>query len=114
MSDEKKLKDLEKSYEKMKEYSNMMHEQNRKRIKAGLICLAIIPLIFLCLMFKMGSSKVIYLVLWVVSLFVIAGYLIAVEYMDFTMQEKLGELGVDDEEIDTLIDLSKDSKEGEA
>lgn len=66
-----------------------LHIENQKRIKAGIQCLIWIPLIFLLLLFLTESEKVIFLVLWVVSLFVLASYLIYIEYIDFQAQERL-------------------------
>lgn len=54
--------------------------------------------------FNADSSKVVFLVLWIVSLFTISAYLIYVEYMDYTLQERLTELGIkEDGKIDTLL-----------
>lgn len=96
----------EQSFEKIMEYENKIHEKNQQRIKIGIRLVIIIPLIFLTVMFKLDSSKVVFLVLWIVSLFVISLYLIVVEYMDYQMQEKLKELGFKDEDADIrgLID----------
>lgn len=70
-----------------------IHEQNQKRIKIGLRCIYIIPLFFLVLlMIVPDSSKLIFLVLWIVSLFAIAVYLIGVEYVDYKLQEKMNEI----------------------
>ena len=41
-----------------------------------------------------GQFEVVFLVLWIVSLFTISAYLIYVEYMDYTLQERLTELGI--------------------
>ena len=91
-----------------------IHEKNRKRIKTGMICMFVIPVVFLILLFTMQSSKIVYLVLWIVSLFILCGYLIAVEYSDYSLQEKLEALGVDDHGVDgSLIGpdvLEKDIK----
>lgn len=96
----------EQSFEKIMEYENKIHEKNQQRIKIGIRLVIIIPLIFLTVMFKLDSSKVVFLVLWIVSLFAISLYLIVVEYMDYQMQEKLKELGFKDEDADIkgLID----------
>lgn len=59
-----------------------------------MICMIVIPLIFLMLMFTMNSSKIVYLVFWIISLFALCTYLIAVEYMDYNLQERMKELGV--------------------
>ena len=88
--------DKEKKYERMYDilldYEQKIHLKNQKRIRVGLKCLIIIPLIFLILLFWTGSSKTIFLVLWIVSLFILAAYLIFVEYGDYKLHEKLNEL----------------------
>lgn len=81
-------------------YYAAIHEKNRKRIKTGMICMFVIPVVFLILLFTMQSSKIVYLVLWIASLFILCGYLIAVEYSDYSLQEKLEALGVDDHGVD--------------
>ena len=88
---EKKEK-YEKMYEKLVDYEKEIHEKNQKRIKIGLRCILVIPLIFLILLFWTDSNKVVFLILWIVSLFLLAVYLIGVEYMDYNLQEKLNEL----------------------
>lgn len=79
----------------IQEFSHTLHERNQKRIKAGLWCIAIIPMIFLVLLLHMNSSKVVYLLLWVISLFLISAYLVTVAYIDDQMQKKLKQLGLD-------------------
>lgn len=81
-------------------YYAAIHEKNRKRIKTGMICMFVIPVVFLILLFTMQSSKIVYLVLWIASLFILCGYLIAVEYSDYSLQEKLEALGVDEHSVD--------------
>lgn len=49
-------------------------------------------MIFLFLLFWTESNKVVFLILWIVSLFLLAAYLILVEYMDYNLQEKLSEI----------------------
>ena len=94
----------EESYRRIMEYQSQEHLRNQKKIRWGIRCVILIPLIFLMLMFSMDSSKVVFLVLWIVSLFTISGYLIYVEYMDYTLQERLTELGIkEDGKIDTLL-----------
>lgn len=81
-------------------YYAAIHEKNRKRIKTGMICMFVIPVVFLILLFTMQSPKIVYLVLWIASLFILCGYLIAVEYSDYSLQEKLEALGVDEHGVD--------------
>lgn len=104
---EKKEK-YEQMYEMLVEYERKIHEKNQKRIKIGLKCIFIIPLIFLILLFWTESNKVVFLILWIVSLFLIAVYLIAVEYMDYNLQEKLKELNEEEGEVDALIGKEMD------
>lgn len=90
LSDDKRLREM---YDKLVGYEKTIHEQNQKRIKIGLRCIYIIPLFFLVLlMIVPDSSKLIFLVLWIVSLFAIAVYLIGVEYVDYKLQEKMNEI----------------------
>lgn len=93
------------SYEKILQYQQGLHEKNQKRIKVGIKLVILIPLIFLLVMFKLESSKVVFLVLWIVSLFIISVYLIGVEYMDYEMQVRLGDWGIsEDKEIKNLLE----------
>lgn len=107
---EKKEK-YEQMYEKLVNYERKIHERNQKRIRIGLKCIMIIPLIFLILLFWTESNKVVFLILWIVSLFAIAAYLIAVEYMDYNLQEKLNELSDEESGVEALIGAEIDEVE---
>ena len=103
----------EEMYGKLVAYEQNIHLQNQKRIKIGLKCIAIIPLIFLILLFWTDSNKVIFLILWIVSLFALAIYLILVEYVDYNLQEKLNELRDEkDGTVDVLMGKQLDEVEG--
>ena len=78
----------------------------REHIKYGIIAMLVIPIIFLTLLFVVNSSKVIFLVMWIASLFIISGYLIAIEYKDYNMTENLKDI-VGNEYDDSLIDTAK-------
>ena len=71
---------LNSSIEMIRLYYEKEHKRNKDRIKYGIIAMLIIPIIFLILLFVVNSSKVIFLVMWIASLFIISGYLIAIEY----------------------------------
>lgn len=66
-----------------------MHGRNVKRMRSALKSLLIVPTIFLILLFLTHSSKTIFLVLWIVSMFVIACVLIVIEYQDYTLRKML-------------------------
>ncbi|MCI9123361.1 MAG: hypothetical protein HFH35_04660 [Eubacterium sp.] len=76
-------------FQSLVQEEEQFHKENQKRIQAGLQCLFWIPLLFLALLFLTESEKVIFLLLWIVSLFILAAYLIYIEYMDFLSQERL-------------------------
>lgn len=106
MKKEKKVKDLERMYYLFTEYENSVHEQNLKKIRIGIRCIWIVPAIFLLLMLFTGSSKIIFLVLWIVSLFGISVYLIGVEYSDYQLQKKINEIkGAGEREMDSLLEV---------
>lgn len=99
-----KKEDYEKLYDMLLGYEQEIHKKNQKRIRIGLRYLIIIPLIFLALLFWTESSKIVFLILWIVSLFILAGYLIFVEYSDYKLQEKLNEISNrEQQERDALI-----------
>lgn len=102
--DDKRMREM---YDKLVGYEKTIHEQNQKRIKIGLRCIYIIPLFFLVLlMIVPDSSKIIFLVLWIVSLFVIAVYLIGVEYVDYKLQEKMNEIsGCDAQSVSPVVQI---------
>lgn len=99
--DEQKYEQI---YNAMLEFENRQHEKNQRRIKAGLVCLLVIPIAFLVLMFLTSSSKPVFLVLWIISLYGIAVYLIGVEYADHRLQKQLAAFrGEEDAEAKPLI-----------
>ena len=81
------------------------HAANVKKLKAGIKCIFTVPACFLILLFLTGSSKIIFLVLWIASLFIIAAYLIHVEYSDYKVQEMVNSLQDSGSDIDGLIDI---------
>ena len=99
MSEAEKYKAL---YEKYIKYENKTHEKNQAKIKNGLKVNILLPLVFLIISFATNSSKLIFLILWIASLFGIAFYLMYVEYSDYKMQKLLASLEAGDE-LDSLI-----------
>ena len=58
-------------------------------MKMALRSLLIVPTIFLVMLFFTNSSKTIFLVLWIVSMFIIAAILIVIEYQDYTLRKMI-------------------------
>lgn len=105
---EKTDHDYQIMYDKLLDYERTLHARNQRRIKIGIKCIYIIPIIFLFLLFVTGSSKIIFLILWIASLFGIAIYLILVEYIDYNLQEKMMEIqGKEDAQVESLIDIEE-------
>ena len=90
---------------KVIDFRDNAHADNVRKLKAGIKCIFTIPACFLILLFFTNSSKIIFLVLWIVSLFLIAAYLIHVEYSDYKLQEMVNSLQDTDSDIDSLIDI---------
>lgn len=97
---------LDSSVQMIREYYEKEHNRNKERIKYGIIAMLVIPVIFLILLFIVNSSKVIFLVMWIASLFIISGYLIAIEYKDYNMSESLKDI-IGDDYTDALVDTTK-------
>ncbi|SET29017.1 hypothetical protein SAMN02910413_2384 [Pseudobutyrivibrio sp. C4] len=93
-------KEKEIVYEKFMDLQQQVHQRNQKKIKVGLKVNILLPLVFLVISFITDRSKLVFLVLWIVSLFGIAFYLLYVEYMDFELQEQLKELGIMEKEAE--------------
>lgn len=100
-----------KAYNMVIEYEKEAHRKNQKRISVGLKLIIIIPLIFLAMLFFTGSSKVIFLILWIVSLFILAAYLITVEYMDYNLMERMAKLRGQDEDMEDYDLIGNDAIE---
>lgn len=100
--DEKKYSQL---YQPLLQEVLQFHSGNQRRIRKGMLSLLLVPLAFLVLLFLSDGSRVIFLLLWIVSMFGIAAYLIAVEYIDYEMQNKVKQITKKEVELDQLTAL---------
>ena len=89
MSKHKKYQQL---YGRLLDEVKLLHERIKVGIRQGLKMLVIVPLLFMVVMFLTQGSKGIFLVLWIVSTFVLAAFLIALEYVDHGIQKRLEEI----------------------
>ena len=99
-------------YGELVDFQDRLHAQNLKRIHIGLLCVLIIPMIFLALMFITDSNKVIWLILWIVSLFAISSYLIVVEYGDYNLQHRINSITGSDAEPVPLLESGMNDMSG--
>lgn len=94
----------ESQYEKM--YNDLvaglekMHQRNVKRTSSALKSLLIIPTFFLIMLFMTQGSKTIFLVLWIASMFVIAGILIVIEYQDYLLRQMFSQVDIAEPEFE--------------
>ena len=100
--DEKKYSQL---YQALLQEVLQFHSGNQRRIRKGMLSLLLVPLAFLVLLFLSDGSRVIFLLLWIISMFGIAAYLIAVEYVDYEMQNKVKKITQKEVELDQLMAL---------
>ena len=87
-----------------------LRQGNRRRIRKGLWALVGVTVGLLALVFISQGSKVIFLLLWIVSMFGVAAYLIGVEYMDYQMQHKVGHIAnMREGELNEILTLPESS-----
>lgn len=80
--------------ERAQKFENNYH----KMIRIGFLAIAIIPLIFLILMFSL-ESKIVFLTLWIISIIAISVWLIVVEYIHTKLEEQKELAGMSYEEM---------------
>lgn len=99
-------RDYQKLYDRLLEEVGALHRANQHRIRSGLRALLAVTVGLMLLMFLAGGNKVFTLMLWILSMFAVAAYLIAVEYMDYELQKKLRDIAQLQEGVfDGLIEL---------
>ena len=91
-------------------FAENMHAKNQHKKKVCLRCMMIIPLVFMVLMFTMDTAKVVYLLLWVISLFIFCAYLIVIDYIDDKLARKLNELNIEIKEKQAATSLTDSIK----
>ena len=99
-------RDYQKLYDRLLEEVGALHRANQHRIRSGLRALLVVTVGLMLLMFLADGNKVFTLMLWILSMFAVAAYLIAVEYMDYELQKKLRDIAQLQEGVfDGLIEL---------
>jgi hypothetical protein len=103
--DEKLTKERKEALEKIDKVYEAEHGSNKKKLKYGIYCLFAVPSVFLVMLFFIDSSKLVFLVLWIASLFLISAYLIGVEYSDFKLQDNFAGILNEHKERESLLDV---------
>ena len=93
----------EELYNRLLERGEAMHMNNKKRIRIGLIVLALLPVILIFIRWATDSDRVVFLIIWVLCMFAACIYLISIEFIDDRLQKTLAEVTEKEADFDGLI-----------
>ena len=103
-----KEREYQELYDRLIHEVSTLHQTNRRRIRNGMRMLVAVTLGLMLLMFLAEGSKVFTLMLWILSMFTVAAYLIAVEYADYELQKKIEDITQREQEsFGALLELPK-------
>ena len=101
-----KEREYQELYDRLIHEVSTLHQTNRRRIRNGMRMLVAVTLGLMLLMFLAEGNKVFTLMLWILSMFTVAAYLIAVEYADYELQKKLEQITqMEMESMGALLEL---------
>ena len=101
----------EELYNRLLERGIALHENNKKRIRAGLIFLAVFTVLMILIRYITDSDRVVFMILWVVGMFAASIYLISVEYIDDSIQKTLEEVSEREADFGELLPDSSQVRE---
>ena len=84
--------DYEALYDRLFERGEALHRSNQKRIRAGLIFLAVFTVAMIFIRWMTDSDRVVFMVIWVIGMFAASIYLVSVEYIDDSLRKTLEEV----------------------
>ena len=103
-----KEREYQELYDRLIHEVSTLHQTNRRRIRNGMRMLVAVTLGLMLLMFLAKGNKVFTLMLWILSMFTVAAYLIAVEYADYELQKKIEDITQREQEsFGALLELPK-------
>lgn len=90
-------------YNTLTSYIDELHEKNKKRVRVSAISLIALPVVLGMVRWLTDSDKTAFLIIWVICMFLLAAYLVSVEYMDRVVYRKFRDLtGDTDDPMDLL------------
>lgn len=102
----KKKSNTDKLYAKLLIFAEELHMGNKRRIRNGFISLAVLPVLLIIIRLLTDSSRVVFLLIWILTMFVAAAFLIFVAYVDRQLQDTLNELSESEKkESDNLLEI---------
>ncbi len=87
----------EKLYARLLTQTELLHQSNKRRIRRGLWGLLVLPTVLAVLLWLTDSSRIVFLLVWVLGMFLLSAYLITVEYLDHKVIRAMQ--GVSSEEL---------------
>jgi hypothetical protein len=100
---EKQGRHYEELYNRLLERGKLMHINNKKRIRIGLIFLAVFTVGMILIRYMTDSDRATFLIIWVIGMFAISIYLIGIEYIDSSIARTLEDVTEMDSGWDELI-----------
>ncbi|MBQ6314935.1 MAG: hypothetical protein IJI11_04960 [Mogibacterium sp.] len=90
-------------YSQLYDRAEQLHESNKRRIRRGMIGLIVLPVVLGAIRAMTGSDRVVFLIIWVISMFILCAYLITVEYLDDSIKKTLEDMTSQEAEFDELF-----------
>lgn len=94
-------------YSNLTSYMEALHERNKKRVRTSAISLIALPVVLGMIRWMTDSDKTIFLIIWVICMFLLAAYLVSVEYMDRVVHRQLREITGSTEGPENLLQADK-------
>ncbi len=98
-------------YNRLLERGVALHENNKKRIRNGLIFMGIFSVLMILIRLMTSSDRVVFLILWIVGMFVASIYLISVEYIDDSIRKTLEDVSERETDFGELLPDSEQVRE---
>ena len=76
-------------YDRLLEEFSSLYQANQKRIHRGLWGMIVVLVLYLTLLFVTQGEKVIILLLWIMTMFALAAYLVTIEYLNHELEKKI-------------------------
>ncbi len=84
-----KKTDYHQLYDRLLTEVNAMYIANLRRLRRGAVLLLLNPVLFIIFYLIAGGSKAFILILWIISLFIIAGYMILIDYLNHLLKKRV-------------------------
>ena len=93
----------EQLYTQLLTQAELLHQSNKRRIRRGLWGLLVLPAVLAVMLWLTDSSRIVFLIIWVVSMFALCAWLITVEYIDCKVLRALNDVSETELEFDELL-----------